>query len=220
MISVIVSIFGRSREKIKYITPTNKNTNCSKSRNNLRIDIIYILLFTFKFFVQMNIFLIGMMGSGKSSVGQSLSKYLNNTFYDLDKEIEKSFNLSIKDIFLEYGEDLFRKEEEKLLGELNKLSGLIVSTGGGIVISNVNRTILKKNKTYFLEANIEDMYERALRRENDRPILKGMNVTQFKDLYEKRRNLYIESATKIINVEKKSTEDLVIEIVNNEKNII
>tara|TARA_A100001388_G_C28762632_1_gene498697 strand:+ start:81 stop:566 length:486 start_codon:yes stop_codon:yes gene_type:complete len=161
-----------------------------------------------------------MMGSGKSSVGQSLSKYLNNTFYDLDKEIEKSFNLSIKDIFLEYGEDLFRKEEEKLLGELNKLSGLIVSTGGGIVISNVNRTILKKNKTYFLEANIEDMYERALRRENDRPILKGMNVTQFKDLYEKRRNLYIESATKIINVEKKSTEDLVIEIVNNEKNII
>ena len=168
----------------------------------------------------MNIFLIGMMGSGKSSVGQSLSKYLNNTFYDLDKEIEKSFNLSIRDIFLEYGEDLFRKEEEKLLGELNKLSGLIVSTGGGIVISNVNRTILKKNKTYFLEANIEDMYERALRRENDRPILKGMNVTQFKDLYEKRRNLYIESATKIINVEKKSTEDLVIEIVNNEKNII
>ena len=168
----------------------------------------------------MNIFLIGMMGSGKSSVGQSLSKYLNNTFYDLDKEIEKSFNLSIKDIFLEYGENLFRKEEEKLLGELNKLSGLIVSTGGGIVISNVNRTILKKNKTYFLEANIEDMYERALRRENDRPILKGMNVRQFKDLYEKRRNLYIESATKIINVDKKSTEDLAIEIVNNEKNII
>jgi len=168
----------------------------------------------------MNIFLIGMMGSGKSSVGQSLSKYLNNTFYDLDKEIEKSFNLSIKDIFLEYGEDLFRKEEEKLLGELDKLSGLIVSTGGGIVISNINRTILKKNKTYFLEANIEDMYERALRRENDRPILKGMNVRQFKDLYEKRRNLYIESATKIINVDKKSTEDLAIEIVNNEKNII
>ena len=168
----------------------------------------------------MNIYLIGMMGSGKSSVGQSLSKYLNNTFYDLDKEIEKSFNLSIRDIFLEYGEDLFRKEEEKLLGELNKLSGLIVSTGGGIVISNINRTILKKNKTYFLEANIEDMYERALRRENDRPILKGMNVRQFKDLYEKRRNLYIESATKIINVDKKSTEDLAIEIVNNEKNII
>ena len=98
----------------------NKNANCSKSKNNLRIDIIYILLFTFKFFVQMNIFLIGMMGSGKSSVGQSLSKHLTNTFYDLDKEVEKSFNLSIKDIFIEYGEDLFRKEEEKLLKEIDK----------------------------------------------------------------------------------------------------
>ncbi len=168
----------------------------------------------------MNIFLIGMMGSGKSTVGQSLSKYLNSTFYDLDKEIEKSFNLSIKDIFLEYGEDLFRKEEEKILRELNKLSGLVVSTGGGIVISKMNRKILKKNKTYFLAADIEDMYKRALRRESDRPILKGMNVTQFKDLYERRQNLYIESATKIINVNNKSTEDLAIEIMNNEKNII
>ena len=98
-------------------------------------------------------------------------------------------------------------------------SELIVSTGGGIVISNVNRTILKKNKTYFLEANIEDMYESASKRENDRPILKGMNITQFKDLYEKR-NLYIESATTTINVDKKSIEDLTIEIMNNEKNII
>ena len=80
----------------------------------------------------MNIFLIGMMGSGKSSVGHSLSKHLPNTFYDLDKEVEKRFNLSIRDIFTEYGEDLFRKEENKLLKELDIASGLIVSTGGGI----------------------------------------------------------------------------------------
>ena len=193
---------------------------CSKSKNNLRIDIIYILLFTFKFFVQMNIFLIGMMGSGKSSVGYSLSKHLSNTFYDLDKEIEKRFNLSIKDIFVEYGEDLFRKEENKLLEELNISSELIVSTGGGIVLSEDNRTILKENRTYFLEANIEDMYERAIKRENDRPLLKGMDITQFKDLYMERRDLYTESATTTINVDKKTIEDLVAEIVNNEKNII
>ena len=168
----------------------------------------------------MNIFLIGMMGSGKSSVGYSLSKYLSNTFYDLDKEIEKRFNLSIKDIFVEYGEDLFRKEENKLLKELNISSELIVSTGGGIVLSGDNRTILKENRTYFLEANIEDMYERAIKRENDRPLLKGMDITQFKDLYMERRDLYIESATTTINVDKKTIEDLVAEIVNNEKNII
>ncbi len=168
----------------------------------------------------MNIFLIGMMGSGKSSVGHSLSKHLTNTFYDLDKEVEKRFNLSIRDIFIEYGEDLFRKEENKLLKELEISSGLIVSTGGGIVLSEENRAILKKNKTYFLEANIEDMYERAIKKENNRPLLKGMDITEFKELYMRRRDLYVESATITINVGKKSVEDLTIEIIENEKNII
>ena len=161
-----------------------------------------------------------MMGSGKSSVGHALSKHLTNTFYDLDKEVEKRFNLSIRDIFIEYGEDLFRKEENKLLKELEISSDLIVSTGGGIVLSEENRTILKKNKTYFLEANIEDMYERAIKKENNRPLLKGMDITEFKELYIKRRDLYVESATTTINVGKKSVEDLTIEIIENEKNII
>ena len=93
----------------------------------------------------MNIFLIGMMGSGKSSVGSSLAKYLTNTFYDLDREVEKKFNLSIKDIFTEYGEDLFRKEEGNLLKEFNHGSDLIISTGGGIVICKKNREILKQH---------------------------------------------------------------------------
>ena len=107
-----------------------------------------------------------------------------------------------------------------MLKEFEISSGFIVSTGGGIVLSEENRTILKKNKTYFLEADIEDMYERAIKRENDRPLLKGMDITEFKDLYMKRRDLYIESATATINVGKKSIEDLTIEIINNEKNII
>ncbi len=168
----------------------------------------------------MNIFLIGMMGSGKSSVGYSLSKYLNNTFYDLDKEVEKRFNLSIKDIFSEYGEELFREEEKKLLKKLANTPNLIISTGGGIVLLEENRTILKMNKTYFLEAMLEDMYERAIKRENDRPLLQGMNITQFKDLYMERKNLYLESATKVISVDKKPIEAITAEIIDNEKNTI
>ena len=168
----------------------------------------------------MNIFLIGMMGSGKSSVGYSLSKYLNNTFYDLDKEVEKRFNLSIKDIFSEYGEELFREEEQQLLKKLANTPNLIISTGGGIVLLEENRTILKMNKTYFLEAMLEDMYERAIKRENDRPLLQGMNITQFKDLYMERKNLYLESATNVISVDKKPIEAITAEIIDNEKNTI
>ena len=168
----------------------------------------------------MNIFLIGMMGSGKSSVGYSLSKYLHNTFYDLDKEVEKRFNLSIKDIFSEYDEELFRKEENALLKEVDTSSNVIISTGGGIVLLEENRKILKNHKTYFLEANIEDMYERASKRKNDRPLLKGMNIKQFEDLYFQRKKLYLECAATTINVDKKSIEDITTEIINNEKNSI
>ena len=168
----------------------------------------------------MNIFLIGMMGSGKSSVGHSLSKHLTNTFYDLDKEVEKRFNLSIKDIFSEYDEELFRKEENALLKEVDTSSNVIISTGGGIVLLEENRKILKNHKTYFLEANIEDMYERASKRKNDRPLLKGMNIKQFEDLYFQRKKLYLECAATTINVDKKSIEDITTEIINNEKNSI
>ena len=168
----------------------------------------------------MNIFLIGMMGSGKSSVGHSLSKHLTNTFYDLDKEVEKRFNLSIKDIFSEYDEELFRKEENALLKEVDTSSNVIISTGGGIVLLEENRKILKNHKTYFLEANIEDMYERASKRKNDRPLLKGMNIKQFEDLYFQRKKLYLECAATTINVDKKSIEDIATEIMNNEKNSI
>ena len=161
-----------------------------------------------------------MMGSGKSSVGHSLSKHLTNTFYDLDKEVEKRFNLSIKDIFSEYDEELFRKEENALLKEVDTSSNVIISTGGGIVLLEENRKILKNHKTYFLEANIEDMYERASKRKNDRPLLKGMNIKQFEDLYFQRKKLYLECAATTINVDKKSIEDITTEIINNEKNSI
>ena len=105
---------------------------------------IYILLFPFNFF--MNIYLIGMMGSGKTSVGQLLSKYLKSTFYDLDSGIEKRFNLTITEIFNEYGEDRFREAESSLLFETNNLENCVISTGGGIVINDTNRNFLRDHR--------------------------------------------------------------------------
>ena len=94
----------------------------------------------------MNIFLTGMMGSGKSSVGQLLSKYLNSTFYDLDRGVEKRFNLTIRDIFDTYGEPKFREVESKLLIETSEFQNNVIATGGGIVINSINRDFLSKKK--------------------------------------------------------------------------
>ena len=86
------------------------------------------------------------MGSGKSSVGQLLSKYLNSTFYDLDRGIEKRFNLSITDIFQTYGEPKFREAESELLKETQKIENNIIATGGGILLEAQNREFLKDKR--------------------------------------------------------------------------
>ena len=96
-----------------------------------------------------------MMGSGKTSVAQLLSKYLNNTFYDLDACIEKRFDLSIKEIFKDYGEEKFREVESAMLIDTKNLVNSVISTGGGIVIKDRNREFLKKNRVYFLNNSIE-----------------------------------------------------------------
>ena len=114
----------------------------------------------------MNIFLIGMMGSGKTSVGQLLSKYLNSTFYDLDAGIEKRFNLSIKEIFKEYGEEKFREVESTMLMETKNLVNSVISTGGGIVIKNKNREFLKKIEFIFLIIQLKYYSSELQKKEN------------------------------------------------------
>ena len=107
-----------------------------------------------------------MMGSGKTSVGQLLSKYLKSTFYDLDSGIEKRFNLTITEIFNEYGEDRFREAESSLLFETNNLENYVISTGGGIVINDTNRKFLRDHRVYYLNNSAEILYERGAKKEN------------------------------------------------------
>ena len=165
----------------------------------------------------MNIFLIGMMGSGKTSVGQLLSKYLNNTFYDLDAGIEKRFNLSIKEIFKEYGEEKFREVESTMLIETKNLVNSVISTGGGIVINDRNREFLKKNRVYFLNNSIEILFERATKKREQRPLLKDITLVEFVSIYESRMHLYQVCANITLNAENKSINEIVEEISNHEK---
>lgn len=104
------------------------------------------------------------MGSGKSSVGQLLSKYLNSTFYDLDRGIEKRFNLTITDIFQTYGEPKFREAESELLKETQKIQNNIIATGGGILLEAQNREFLKDKRVCFLDGSVDELYRRATKK--------------------------------------------------------
>ena len=158
-----------------------------------------------------------MMGSGKTSVGQLLSKYLNTTFYDLDAGIEKRFNLTIKEIFKEYGEEKFREVESIMLADTENLVNSVISTGGGIVISNTNREFLKKKRVYFLNNSVEILFERATKKREQRPLLKDITLNEFSTIYDNRMNLYKECANITLNAENKSIYKIVEEISNHEK---
>ena len=106
-----------------------------------------------------NIYLIGFMGSGKSTLGTLLSNSLNFNFIDTDKLIEKRNSMSISNIFKTKGELFFRNEETKIIKEIIKLKKTIVSTGGGMPCFNNNiETLNKYGKTIYLDYDIESLY--------------------------------------------------------------
>ena len=165
----------------------------------------------------MNIFLTGMMGSGKSSVGQLLSAYLNTTFYDLDRGIEKRFNLSIKDIFQTYGESKFREVESELLIQTKKIENNIIATGGGILINAKNREFLKNEKVCFLDGSVEELYNRATKKRDQRPLLKEISQIEFAKIYQDRKNHYNEYASLTIATDGKTIEEITKEIISDER---
>ena len=97
-----------------------------------------------------NLFLIGMMGSWKSTIGRKLAKALNLEFIDTDDAIEEVTEMKVADIFREFGEDKFREMETAFFIEKAKQPGQVISTGGGIVLGAETRKVLRENGTTFL----------------------------------------------------------------------
>jgi len=142
-----------------------------------------------------NIFLVGPMGAGKSTVGRQLAKSLGRDFYDSDKEIEKRTGVSISWIFEMEGEAGFRSREQKVLDDLTGLKDIVLATGGGAILAEENRRYLRsRGQVIYLSASVEQLFRRTLKDKN-RPLLQTDDPKrQITELLELRDPLYREVA--------------------------
>ena len=144
-----------------------------------------------------NIVLLGMMGSGKSTIGFLLSKNINSSFLDVDKFIEKETNLKIHDIFQKKGENYFRHIEEKITLKLLKNQGKIISLGGGGFLNkNIRKEILKNHISFWLNWKSSTLINRILKNKK-RPIAFNSNENDLKRLISERASIYAEAKFKI-----------------------
>lgn len=138
-----------------------------------------------------NIVLIGFMGCGKSSVGRRLAALTGHRFVDTDELAAQSEGCSIPEIFACGGEEVFRDIEEKILADLVGVAGIVLATGGGAILREANREVMKKIGTVaWLDADPDSLFERATR-SNRRPLLQTENPRKtFDDLLALRRPIY------------------------------
>ena len=167
----------------------------------------------------MNIFIVGPMGSGKSTVGKIISDELFLNFFDTDDEIESRTGASIDWIFDLEGEEGFRKRESSILEEMVKQNSIVLSTGGGIILSDLNREMLSSRGTvFYLSTPISVQIERTSK-DKDRPLLKDGDPGEIlKNLHLTRENLYEEVSDYIVNTEGKSSQEVSSEIIKLVKN--
>ena len=162
----------------------------------------------------MNIFIVGPMGSGKSTVGKIISDELFLSFFDTDAEIEDRTGASIDWIFDLEGENGFRKRESLILEEMVEKNSIVLSTGGGIILSEKNRDLLSSRGTvFYLETPINVQVERTSK-DKDRPLLKnGDPETILKELHDSRQKLYEDVSDHIVMTGDKSSQDVAEEII-------
>tara|TARA_B100000963_G_scaffold204176_1_gene177823 strand:- start:1060 stop:1584 length:525 start_codon:yes stop_codon:yes gene_type:complete len=148
--------------------------------------------------IKKNIVLLGMMGSGKSTIGDLLAKKLNSVLVDVDKKIEKMENLKISEIFETKGEMYFRELEFNVTLQSLDDNEKIISLGGGAFMNKELRKVLKqKSSTFWLHWNADTLIKR-IKNNDKRPIVKGLDNIEIKKLISERNKIYYFSDFKII----------------------
>ena len=160
-----------------------------------------------------NVFLVGPMGAGKSTIGRLLASDLRLEFKDTDKEIEDRSGVDIPWIFDMEGEAGFRNREATMLAELVKMSQILLATGGGVILKPENRRALANNgRVVYLRASINEQVRRTSR-DKKRPLLQNDAPRQvLSDLMAEREPLYLEVADYVVETDRRSPKSVAEEL--------
>ena len=154
--------------------------------------------------------LLGFMGAGKSTIARGLDP----DFVDMDALLEDRLGMPIARFFEEKGEAAFRQIEEEVLADLLKMDQ-VVSTGGGVVISQKNRDLLKQNpENIYLKADFETLYQRiSADKDNQRPLFLNNSKEDLAAIFDERQAWYEEVASQIVDVSSLSPEEIIEELI-------
>lgn len=160
-----------------------------------------------------NLVLVGMMGSGKTTIGRALAKHLGKTFVDSDEEIQQRTGVTIPHIFDVEGEAGFRLRETAAIRELVGRHDLVLATGGGAILAEQNRDMLGRNGiVIYLKTNVHDLWQRT-RHDRNRPLLQtGDPRAKLAELFEQRDPLYRQVADISIPSGKQSVQALTLHL--------
>jgi shikimate kinase len=164
-------------------------------------------------FKKVNLYLIGMMGSGKSTIAKLLAQELGYRFLDTDSVIEGVAKQPVTEIFAGSGEAAFRELETQVLGQISAYQQMAIATGGGIILSRQNWSYLRHGIVVWLDVPLDVLGDR-LQNDTTRPILQGVDLRQkLQTLLEQRQHLYAQADVHIIVGADESPEALALRVL-------